>query len=68
MLFSNRTFQFSYSVLTVLHIAQFMVEPPSRYPDIFVVLNVMICMPVFVLCWVYGMKRQLEVGFAIMSQ
>lgn len=36
----------------------------SRYPDIFPVLNVLLCTPVFGLIWLWSTKRQLEVGFA----
>lgn len=36
----------------------------SRYPDIFPVLNVLLCTPVFCLIWLWSTKRQLEVGFA----
>lgn len=36
----------------------------SRYPDLFPVLNVLLCTPVFGLIWLWSIKRQLEVGFA----
>ncbi|KDN46607.1 glycosyltransferase family 57 protein [Tilletiaria anomala UBC 951] len=36
----------------------------SRYPDLFPVLNVLLCAPCFGLVWLWSMKRQMEVGFA----
>jgi alpha-1,3-glucosyltransferase len=36
----------------------------SRYPDLFAVLNVLLCTPCFMLIWAWSLKRQLEVGFA----
>ncbi|KAK0558080.1 Glucosyltransferase-like protein [Tilletia horrida] len=37
----------------------------ARYPDLFPVLNVILCTPVFGLIWLWALKRQLEVGFAV---
>ncbi|KAK0540209.1 Glucosyltransferase-like protein [Tilletia horrida] len=37
----------------------------TRYPDLFPVLNVVLCTPVFGLIWLWALKRQLEVGFAV---
>jgi len=56
-----------YGIIALLHLAEWTVAPPSRYPDIYAVLNVLVCTPVFGLCWLWGMKRQLEVGWAITS-
>lgn len=36
----------------------------ARYPDLFAVLNVLLCTPCLALVWVWSTKRQLEVGFA----
>lgn len=36
----------------------------SRYPDLFAVLNVLLCTPCLLLIWFWSLKRQLEVGFA----
>jgi alpha-1,3-glucosyltransferase len=36
----------------------------SKYPDLFAVLNVLLCTPSFVLIWLWSIKRQLEVGIA----
>lgn len=35
-----------------------------RYPDLFAVLNVLLCTPCLLLIWIWSLKRQLEVGFA----
>jgi alpha-1,3-glucosyltransferase len=42
-----------------------MITPPSRYPDLFAVLNVLISTPVFVLTWLWSMKCGVEVGWAL---
>jgi len=55
----------AYGTFSVLHFAQMLFDPPARYPDLFLVLNVLICFFVFGACWLYGMKRQIEVGFAV---
>ncbi len=39
----------------------------ARYPDLFPVLNVLLCAPCFFLIYLWSMKRQLEVGFAVGS-
>ena len=42
-----------------------MITPPSRYPDLFAVLNVLISTPVFVLTWLWSIKCGVEVGWAL---
>ena len=42
-----------------------MISPPSRYPDLFAVLNVLISTPVFVLTWLWSIKCGVEVGWAL---
>ncbi|KAE8210846.1 hypothetical protein CF327_g5335 [Tilletia walkeri] len=37
----------------------------TRYPDLYPVLNVVLCTPVFGLIWLWSLKRQLEIGFAV---
>ncbi len=49
----------------ILHILEFKVHPPSRYPDLFPVLNVLISTPVFVLVWLWSIKSGIEVGWAL---
>ncbi|PWN53146.1 hypothetical protein IE53DRAFT_384370 [Violaceomyces palustris] len=36
----------------------------KRYPDLFPVLNVLLTTPLFLLIWLWSLKRQVEVGFA----
>ena len=42
-----------------------MIIPPSRYPDLFAVLNVLISTPVFVLTWLWSIKCGVEVSWAL---
>lgn len=44
---------------------EFMFSPPSRYPDIYPVLNVLVSTPVFVLAWLWSIKCGVEVGWAV---
>ncbi|KAK9462940.1 glycosyl transferase [Lipomyces oligophaga] len=37
----------SYLSITVLHILEFVIEPPSRYPDLWIVANVELCFSCF---------------------
>ena len=41
------------------------VTPPSRYPDLFAVLNVLISTPVFVLTWLWSIKCGMEISWAL---
>lgn len=38
---------------------------PARYPDIYVVLNVLVSFGVFGLAWLWGIKKLLEGAWAI---
>lgn len=38
---------------------------PARYPDIYVVLNVLVSFGVFGLAWLWGLKKLLEGAWAI---
>jgi alpha-1,3-glucosyltransferase len=49
----------------ILHILDLIVHPPSRYPDLFPVLNVLISTPVFVLVLLWSIKSGIEVGWAL---
>lgn len=44
---------------------EMMISPPSRYPDLFAVLNVLISTPVFMLTWLWSIKCGVEVGWAL---
>ncbi|KDQ15002.1 glycosyltransferase family 57 protein [Botryobasidium botryosum FD-172 SS1] len=55
----------TYSVIAVLHLAEFTISPPARYPDLYPVLNAVLCAGVFGIVWLVGMKKQFEAGWAI---
>lgn len=48
-----------------LHFLELIFPPPARYPDLFPVLNVLICTPVFGLVWLWSLKCGVEVGWAL---
>ncbi|KAH7915868.1 glycosyltransferase family 57 protein [Hygrophoropsis aurantiaca] len=54
-----------YVTAFLLHALELLVPPPARYPDLFPVLNVLVCTPVFGLVWLWSIKRGIEVGWAI---
>jgi len=49
----------------IFHLLELLIPPPSRYPDIFPVLNVLISTPVFVLVWLWSIKCGVEIGWAL---
>ncbi|KAH7885017.1 ALG6, ALG8 glycosyltransferase family-domain-containing protein [Phlebopus sp. FC_14] len=51
--------------MVLLHLLELVVTPPTRYPDLFHVLNVLISTPVFGLIWLWSIKRGIEVGWAL---
>lgn len=51
--------------MATLHVTEAMLKPPTRYPDLFPVLNVLICAPIFVCVWLWSIKRGIEVGWAL---
>lgn len=53
------------SACVALHILELIVPAPARYPDLYAVLNVLISTPVFVLTWLWSMKRGLEARWAL---
>jgi alpha-1,3-glucosyltransferase len=54
-----------YSAILGLHGLEMMITPPSRYPDLFAVLNVLITTPVYGLTWLWSIKCGVEVGWAL---
>jgi len=46
--------RFTVVLLTMFHIAEYVVKPPKRYPDIFLVLNVNVSFLVFFGTWIYS--------------
>lgn len=54
-----------YAATFGLHLMELILSPPSRYPDLYPVLNVLICTPVFMLTWLWSIKCGIEVGWAL---
>ncbi|KIM66625.1 glycosyltransferase family 57 protein [Scleroderma citrinum Foug A] len=54
-----------HAAMFLLHILEMVVTPPSRYPDLFPVLNVLVSTPVFGLIWIWSIKRGIEDGWAL---
>ncbi|PIL22484.1 hypothetical protein GSI_15173 [Ganoderma sinense ZZ0214-1] len=54
-----------YAACFVVHVAEFLITPPPRFPDIFPVLNVLVSTPVFALIWLWSVKRGVEVSWAL---
>lgn len=50
-----------------LHFLELVIQPPVQYPDLFPVLNVLVCTPVFGLVWLWSIKSGIEVGWAIVG-
>ncbi|KAK2465327.1 hypothetical protein APHAL10511_002681 [Amanita phalloides] len=48
-----------------LHVLEWVVTPPSRYPDLFPVLNVLVCTPALVLAWLWSIKSGMEVAWTV---
>ncbi|KAH7919268.1 hypothetical protein BV22DRAFT_1023274 [Leucogyrophana mollusca] len=53
-----------YAAASLLQALELVISPPARYPDLFPVLNVLVCTPVFGLVWLWSVKRGIEVGWA----
>ena len=54
-----------YAACFALHILEFVLLPPARYPDLFPVLNVLISTPIFVLTWLWSMKSLIEARWTV---
>jgi alpha-1,3-glucosyltransferase len=46
-------------------VAELVISPPSRYPDIYPVLNVLVSTPVFVLTWLWSIRSIIESRWAV---
>jgi ALG6, ALG8 glycosyltransferase family len=57
----------TYSVIAILHAAEVLMTPPARYPDLFPVLNALLCAGIFGLCWLWSIKRLVELSWAMGS-
>jgi alpha-1,3-glucosyltransferase len=53
----------TYSVIAVLHAPELHITPPARHPDLFPVLNALLCTGVFGLCWLWIIKRLVELSW-----
>ena len=54
-----------YSLCVSIHVAEALISPPSRFPDIYPVLNVLVSTPVFAFTWLWSIKRGVEVSWAL---
>ncbi|KAG2069054.1 hypothetical protein BDR04DRAFT_1078626 [Suillus decipiens] len=54
-----------HTTIILLHLLELAVTPPARYPDLFPVLNVLLCTPIFGLIWLWSIKRSAEVSWAV---
>lgn len=54
-----------HTAIILLHLLELTVTPPARYPDLFPVLNVLICTPIFGLIWLWSIKRSVELSWAM---
>ncbi|KZT09122.1 glycosyltransferase family 57 protein [Laetiporus sulphureus 93-53] len=55
----------AHTACLVLHVLELLMSPPARYPDLFPVLNVVLTTPVFVLAWLWSIRRGIEMGWAL---
>ncbi|KAK9717249.1 Glucosyltransferase-like protein [Basidiobolus ranarum] len=49
----------SYVLMLIIHVAEFLVTPPNKYPDLFTMLNVVYSCGMFTIFWIYFNYRQL---------
>ncbi|KIJ54800.1 glycosyltransferase family 57 protein [Sphaerobolus stellatus SS14] len=56
---------YAYATILILHIAEALISPPARYPDLFPVLNVLVSASVFVSVWLWSIKRGVEIGWTL---
>ncbi|KAG8959267.1 Glucosyltransferase-like protein [Tulasnella sp. 419] len=56
---------FAYAAIGGLHCAEWLYVPPARYPHLFPVLNVLLCSSIYGIAYLWGMKKQLEAGWAV---
>jgi alpha-1,3-glucosyltransferase len=52
--------QVLYPVIALHHLLELLLAPPTRYPDIYPVTNVLISCSVFVLLWMWAHGRLME--------
>lgn len=49
--------------MIAVHVAELLFAPPRRLPDIYPVLNVLVCTPIFAVTWLWSIKRSIEVAW-----
>ncbi|KAJ4482066.1 glucosyltransferase [Lentinula aciculospora] len=54
-----------YAAIISLHLLETVITPPTRYPDLYPVLNVLVSTPVFVCLWLWSIKCCIQVSWAI---
>ncbi|KAF8631066.1 hypothetical protein AX15_002670 [Amanita polypyramis BW_CC] len=54
-----------YATAIALHVLELVIAPPRRYPDLFPVLNVLVCTPVLMLAWLWSIKSGMEVAWTV---
>ncbi|KAK7681619.1 hypothetical protein QCA50_015352 [Cerrena zonata] len=54
-----------YTAIITLHALELLIPPPTHLPDLYPVLNVLISTPVFALTWLWSIKREVEVSWAL---
>jgi len=61
----RRFSQLVYITILFLHLMELLISPPSRFPDLYPVLNVLLCTPVFGITWLWSIKRSTEVTWGV---
>lgn len=56
----------TFALICTIHVAELIIVPPERYPDIFAVLNVLLSAPFFGLTLLWSIKRSVEVGISVL--
>lgn len=56
---------FAYSAAAVIQVAELLITPPTRYPDLFPVLNALLSAGVFGLAYLWSLKRLVEISWAM---
>lgn len=59
--------QLIYTVIAFLHLFEAISTPPAHLPDLFAVLNLLLCGGVFGLVWLWSMKRLMEEGWNLIG-
>ncbi|CDZ97510.1 Glucosyltransferase-Alg6p [Phaffia rhodozyma] len=55
----------TYPSILALHLAEYLLPPPIDKPDLYVVLNAVLCFSLFALGWLAGLKKMVKAGWAV---